>query len=146
MPTKPPFSEDLPASVHGTSLSVSGKGVLIIGPSGSGKSSLAFQLMAYGAKLISDDLTWIDKTAQLSRPPGAEGPVQIEARNFGILSVKPTEPAPFQLLIDLSVVETARLPETVSIKLAGRSIRCIHKVDNPAFPAMVLQYLKNDQM
>ncbi len=43
--------------VHGTALDVEGRAVLICGRSGAGKSSLAANLVALGAKLISDDLS-----------------------------------------------------------------------------------------
>ncbi|MFL4469945.1 HPr kinase/phosphorylase [Tateyamaria armeniaca] len=43
--------------LHATSVAFEGKGVLITGASGRGKSSLALQLMALGCTLVSDDQT-----------------------------------------------------------------------------------------
>ena len=43
--------------LHATTVALAGQGVLILGPSGSGKSGLALQLMAMGAELVADDRT-----------------------------------------------------------------------------------------
>ena len=43
--------------LHATTIALDGAGLLILGPSGSGKSSLALQLMAAGAVLVADDRT-----------------------------------------------------------------------------------------
>jgi len=42
-------------TIHASCVAVDGKGLLITGASGSGKSALALQLMAFGAHLIADD-------------------------------------------------------------------------------------------
>ena len=41
--------------VHASCVTVQGRGVLITGASGSGKSALALSLMALGADLVADD-------------------------------------------------------------------------------------------
>ena len=46
-----------PITVHASCVAVQGRGVLIRGASGAGKSALALQLMALGAKLVADDQT-----------------------------------------------------------------------------------------
>jgi HPr kinase/phosphorylase len=46
--------------LHASAVSLDGNGVLICGASGTGKSTLALQLMALGAELIADDGIWID--------------------------------------------------------------------------------------
>ena len=42
-------------TIHATAVSIEDKGILIVGKSGSGKSSLALSLIAKGAHLICDD-------------------------------------------------------------------------------------------
>ena len=61
-------------------------GVLILGPSGVGKSSLALRLMALGARLVADDgvaLT-VQAGALIARAPAPIAGL-IEARGAGIL-------------------------------------------------------------
>lgn len=150
MAPQPAWSpSEIPGPVHGTALSVAGRGLLLIGPSGSGKSSIALQLICLGACPISDDIVWLDLregAPWLFYPPQAPRPLRIEARGVGLIPFDPGDPAPLQLLVDLGRTETARLPEDATLDIAGRPVRRLHKVDNPAFPAMVLQYLlKNFQ-
>ena len=75
-----------PVLLHASCVAISGRGVLIIGPSGSGKSALALQLMAFGASLVADDqteLTVQGGTLIARCPPTMSG--LIEARGLGIL-------------------------------------------------------------
>ena len=44
-------------SFHATALEISGRAILLAGPAGAGKSTLAAELMQAGARLLSDDLT-----------------------------------------------------------------------------------------
>lgn len=44
-----------PLRIHGSCVSIGSRGVLLIGPSGSGKSDLALRLMSKGAMLVADD-------------------------------------------------------------------------------------------
>ena len=43
--------------LHASCVAWQGRGALILGRSGAGKSALALQLMAFGADLVSDDRT-----------------------------------------------------------------------------------------
>ncbi len=141
-PAWPPA--ELPAAVHGTAIAAACRGALLIGPSGSGKSSIALHMMSLGAELVSDDLVWVERRdgePWLSYPPQARTPAQIEARGIGLIPFEPASPVQLQLVVDLGRFETTRLPECAMVTVAGRPIRYLHKVDNPAFPAMVLQYL-----
>ena len=86
-----------------------GHAVLITGPSGSGKSSLALALMDRGADLIGDDgvtLTQVGELVIATPPPNTEG--LIEIRNVGLLEV-PTARAPVAIVIKLTA-EAERLP------------------------------------
>jgi len=81
---------DKPAQmIHATSVAIGGHGVLIMGPSGSGKSDLALRLIDRGAQLISDDYTTVS--------PGDGGPLlsapaniaeRMEIRHLGIIDMR----------------------------------------------------------
>jgi len=76
--------------LHGNSICINGRGVLIIGPSGSGKSQLSFELMERSqvsncqSALISDDRSLVesrDGELFLSAPDRLQG--MIEMRGLG---------------------------------------------------------------
>lgn len=83
-----------PANIHGTAITVDGIGLLFLGPSGSGKSSLAFDCLAearlgqLSGALIADDRVFIlrDQNRILARCPDAIRGL-LELRYSGIVSV-----------------------------------------------------------
>jgi HPr kinase/phosphorylase len=108
---------------HASAVAVEGRGALILGPSGSGKSSLALALMALGGRLIADDGVWVED-ARLQRPEAA--PALIEARGIGLLHAGPIcQGAPLALVVDLSRAEPARLPEPKLSTIHGRKVALI---------------------
>lgn len=128
--------------LHASAVSAYELGVLIIGASGSGKSSLALQLMALGATLVSDDqteLARIDDAVHMTAPKNIAG--LIEARGIGILRAD-VAPARLHLVIDMDQVEIKRLPDAHIKTILGQTLPCLHKVDSPAWPAAIMQYLK----
>ena len=130
-------------ALHATCLRAFGKGLLIIGPSGSGKSDLALQLMAYGAQLVADDQTILAAQHDqiiASCPEHTLG--MIEARYMGLLKVAMAPRTPVWTVIDMGTIETARLPEPQTINLLGNAVRLYHKPANGAFAAAILQYLR----
>lgn len=134
----------IPGTLHATAVSFGGKGLLIIGPSGSGKSNLALQLMALGADLIVDDLVEVyeqEGGPWLRHPLPMGAKTNIEARGLGILPAKRAEPAPLAMIVDLAQVSQIRLPDPMFLRIGNFDVSCFHKVDTPAFPAMVQQYL-----
>lgn len=134
---------DAGLTLHASCVAWLGRGVLIIGPSGSGKSALALSLMAYGATLIADDRTMLTRRGAdilATCPPTIAG--LIEARGVGILSLPAQETARIALVVDMSQTETMRLPEKHSHSVLDIRLACLHKVDAPYFPAAVLAYLR----
>lgn len=129
-------------TMHATCVAVAGHGVLIIGPSGSGKSALALQLMAAGAVLVADDRTLVSRLGDriCAAPPRAIAGM-IEARGVGILSVKHRERAEIAVVIDMATLEVARLPEGHSATVLDIALPCLHKVDAPHFPAAIHAYV-----
>jgi len=127
---------------HGTAVALAGRGILILGPSGSGKSALALALMALGARLIGDDRVEVRVTPEavfLSPPPELAG--RIEARFVGILGAE-TASAPLVLVVDLGRTETQRLPEPHAARLESHTFPCLHAVASGHFPAAIAQYVK----
>ncbi len=115
--------------------------LLITGASGAGKSTLALQLIALGAVLVADDrviATPRDSGVWLTAPDTLRG--QIEARGVGILHSR-NAPAWATAVLDLDQTETARLPETREIVIAGHALPLLRKVEGAAFPAMLKLYL-----
>lgn len=129
-------------TLHATCVAVAGHGVLIFGPSGSGKSALALQLIAMGALLVSDDRTIVNReggTLLATSPSTIKG--MIEARSVGILSVLHQERVPVMLAIDMACLEVMRLPERHSTTILDIVVPCLHKVDAPYFPAAIHAYV-----
>jgi len=129
--------------VHASSVTVNGRALLILGASGSGKSSLALTLMAHGATLLADDRTDLtrDESGLIASCPAAIAG-QIEARGVGILAATASAPAPVYVAIDLDQTESARLPEGRVTSFLGVKIPRLHKVETDHFAAALLQYLK----
>ena len=99
--------------VHGTTVALDGAGVLVRGPSGSGKSDLALRLIDAGARLVADDQTELwrrDETVMARSPATIAG--QMEVRGLGILRFPYVAEAPLRLVVDLVAPEAVeRLPE-----------------------------------
>jgi len=128
---------------HATAIAIDGQGVLIEGPSGSGKSGLALQLIALGAELVADDLsplTLRDGWPWLQAPPRLAG--VIEARFVGLLRVPHRAAAPLRLLIDMAEAETERLPEPAEAQVLGCAIPRIRRVDAPHFAGSIVALVK----
>ena len=95
--------------IHGTCVEWFGRGVLICGKSGAGKSDLALRLIDAGAVLVADDQVLLEnKTA--SAPARLRG--LLEVRGFGIVKLPFAETAEIALTVYLSAPdEIERLPE-----------------------------------
>lgn len=96
-------------------------GVLLRGPSGSGKSDLALRLIDAGARLIADDQTRLAaRGGRLFASAPAELAGTLEVRGFGLTGVAAAPEAEVALLAELDA-QTAdeRLPEEESVLLLG---------------------------
>jgi HPr kinase/phosphorylase len=139
--TMPDFEKS--KTIHASCVASGVAAVLILGPSGSGKSALALELMSRGAKLIADDRTIVEITdygVRASCPPAIRG--QIEARGVGVLAADCLPFAYINLVVDLGASEADRLPPTRSFTLLGENIPLLHKPVHDHFSAAILQYLK----
>lgn len=130
-------------NLHAGCVACDGRGLLILGPSGSGKSALALQLMALGCDLVSDDRTDLelrDGRLIASPPPATSG--LIEARGIGILRARTVASAEVAWAVDLGTVETERLPPDRHICVCDVTLPLLHGQSAPHFPAAILQLLR----
>lgn len=110
--------------VHGTCVCIGEVGVLLLGPSGSGKSDLALRLIDGGAHLVADDQVQIEAASGAllaSPPPGL--PRVLEVRGLGLVRVPMAPRVLLALSIDLDpngVME--RLPEPERWHALGLSL------------------------
>ncbi|WP_299843873.1 serine kinase [uncultured Paracoccus sp.] len=128
--------------LRGSSVALAGRGVLITGDSGAGKSSLALDLMALGAGLISDDWTLVQPEAGrllADAPASIRG--QIEARGIGILSSDPVGPLPLALVVELGNDRGERLPPRRQVAIAGISLPLVKASYQPHLGAALRQLL-----
>ena len=98
-------------TVRGTSVAIAGRGVLLRGESGSGKSDLALRLIDRGAVLVSDDYTEVclrDGRLLARSPATIAG--KIEVRGVGIVTLPAAMNVPLCLLVDLERTPE-RLPD-----------------------------------
>ena len=109
MEIKIPFNETL--IMHATCVDVNGSGVLIIGRSGSGKSSLAINLLALGSTLVADDqceLVRKNNGCRVSKP--ASLPESIEIRGVGLVSVPMVNETSLDWVVNMDEAEKERMP------------------------------------
>ena len=111
-------------SVHASAVRVGSRAVLIRGPSGSGKSRLAFDLIMAGragvvesAVLVGDDrvhLATLGDEIEVRPAAGLAG--LIEIRGLGIRNCDFVEHATVGLVVDLDANDAERLPAAEALK------------------------------
>jgi HPr kinase/phosphorylase len=131
-------------TVHATTVAIDGKGVMLTGKAGAGKSALALALMALGAQLVADDRTELEvKAGQvIARCPKAIRGL-IEARGLGILNADSLDCVALHLVIDLDHPETERVPPKRAVTYSGIAISLVHMPQSLHFPAAVLHYVRH---
>jgi serine kinase of HPr protein (carbohydrate metabolism regulator) len=111
-PVNPSASPRISAeTVHASTVATDGRAVVILGPSGSGKSDLALRLLDRGFTLVSDDQTVVKKDGErlvASAPPNIAG--KLEIRGIGIVDMETVTNGPIALLVELTS-EIQRLPD-----------------------------------
>jgi serine kinase of HPr protein (carbohydrate metabolism regulator) len=99
--------------VHATAVVADGRGILIRGASGMGKSLLGLRLIERGGRLISDDRVHLSVcSGRIVAAPPYTTHGRMELRGRGILSLPHERAAVISLLVDI-VAETdlERVPE-----------------------------------
>jgi serine kinase of HPr protein (carbohydrate metabolism regulator) len=143
-------SGHMTTAIHATCIVIRHQGVLITGPSGVGKTSLALRLMGLADRqglfsaLVGDDRVLLSPagTRLIARPhPAIAG--LIERRGSGVIPCVFERSAVVGLVIELSQGPVARMPDTknLTIGLAGVTlprILCSLVEDDPARVALTL--------
>lgn len=131
--------------VHASCVAIDGRGLLILGPSGVGKSGLAIRMIGLGATLVSDDRTRLDAMAgQLTAScPNPDLSGLVEARGLGIVRAPASGPVTLALAVDLGQVEPDRLPPTRTLTLMGIPLRLVLHPQNDHFPDALMLYLRH---
>jgi hypothetical protein len=107
--------------IHAGCVAMRGVGVLIAGPSGSGKSDLALRLIDRGAVLVSDDYTLLHAVGgelHATAPVTIAG--RIEVRGIGIVDRPTLARVPVALFVEAGTPD--RLPEPATRVIAGIAI------------------------
>jgi serine kinase of HPr protein (carbohydrate metabolism regulator) len=125
------MTREATASIHASAVLVGDRAVLIRGPSGSGKSRLAFDLILAGragqsakTTLIGDDrvrLTARDGTLIVQNVPELAG--MIEIRGLGIRKIDAASEAIIGVVVDLSASDAERLPPPEALKTVVSGVK-----------------------
>ncbi|MBD2842414.1 HPr kinase/phosphorylase [Erythrobacter rubeus] len=105
------MTDSPPIILQATAVAIEGRALLMEGPPGIGKSSLALALIDRGAVLIGDDGVTLERhgdQAIASPPPNIAG--LLEVRGVGLINLPVADPTPVALVLTLG--ETGeRLPD-----------------------------------
>jgi hypothetical protein len=107
------MSAEAPLVRQASAVVIGGRALLIEGPPGSGKSSLALALIDRGAGLVGDDAVTLMRVGEAviaSPPPNIAG--LLEVRGIGLVRLPVAAPAPVALVLQLGGGVPARLPDT----------------------------------
>ena len=116
-------------------VAIAGRGVLIEGPPGSGKSSLALGLIDRGAVLVGDDAVLLelrDGRLRALPPPSIEG--LLEIRNVGLARL-PAVAAVVALVLRLDPAAPRYLDAAEQVEIGGATVPLVRLwPDAPALP------------
>jgi HPr kinase/phosphorylase len=110
-----------PRRLHGSCVSKHDDAVLLVGPSGSGKSDLVVRLLARGFELVADDQ--VDLVDGIASCPAALAGL-LEVRGLGILQLPYRSGARLALIVDL-VTPSERMPTPRQHPELGLPVVCI---------------------
>jgi HPr kinase/phosphorylase len=116
-------SPDPTVAIHASAVAWIGKGVLVTGDAGSGKSTLVARLLAHGAYLVADDLVRLVNRGSRLEASACGAPGLIELRGSGIFRIATTNRVPVSLCVELAPAnDRERLPERSTVDLAGVAV------------------------
>jgi HPr kinase/phosphorylase len=106
--------------LHASCIELSGIGVALLGPPGSGKSDLALRLIDGGARLVADDRVAIERCGDrlIARAPEVIAGL-IEVRGVGIMRIDHCPSSALGLVVILGGMPPPRLPERTTYHVLG---------------------------
>lgn len=113
-------------NIHASCVAAGSRGILLLGPSGQGKSDLALRLIDRGARLVADDRCdiWFERDRLWCRPPATLAG-KLEVRGIGIVEQPWTAPVPLALAVRLTE-RYERMPPTEQVEMvAGYALSAI---------------------
>ncbi len=114
------------ATIHASCVALDDRGILLLGPSGSGKSDLALRLVDGGASLVADDRVVLSEsggTLLAGPPPALAG--RLEVRGLGIVDLPWRDGVHVTLAVTLVHEEPPRLPASAVWTHEGAAVRQI---------------------
>lgn len=130
-------------NLHATAVAIDGRGLLILGRAGAGKSSLAMRLMALGAGLVADDRVLVrrqDDRLTARAPAPLAG--LIEARGIGLLRAPYRPEVDLTAVVDLDQPETDRLPPLRHYPILGVTLPLVLGQQSDHFPFGLMLYMR----
>lgn len=117
-------------TIHATTIAIEHggdwHGVLLVGPSGVGKSDLALRLIDRGARLVADDYTDLRGTDRVIANPPATIAGRIEVRGVGIIALRHLKDVTVALLVLLDEPPVRMPDEPLPMRrLAGIDVPAI---------------------
>lgn len=136
-------------TIHASAVLFGHRGILIRGPSGSGKSALALSLLQSAneifARLVGDDRIHLEAShGRLLMRPATVLQGLVEIRGLGIVRV-PFEPvAVAHLVVDLETADMPRLPDPASltVSIEGVPLARLPVAPGAGMPSRLLAILR----
>jgi len=110
-------------TIHGSAVALRDRGVLILGASGTGKTTLAVEMVARGAELVADDWVLIERGRAVGLVMSPPKPIAglVELSGIGLIRLPFVDQAPLTFVADLDHPAEQRLPHPMRRPLLGTS-------------------------
>jgi HPr kinase/phosphorylase len=130
--------------LHGSAVAFGGRGILILGASGAGKSALALALIGRGAALVADDRVLVVRRGEALVASAPEAIANlIEARGVGLLRLPAQSETVLTLAVDLDRAPAARMPQGVTIPCLGIDLELISGHGLPNLDSVLSFFVQN---